>query len=181
LLRAGVDVAYVEAAARDAASIGKQLDTSACDLLIIVGGSGVGRTDASVIALTTRGEVIAHGLALQPGRTAAAGRIAQTPAIIVPGSPDQALAAWWAVALPVLDLLANQERGTLSLPLARKIASTVGLAEIVLLERQADAWMPLATGDLPLETVARADAWLLVSDSSEGYAAGTPVKAYVLR
>jgi molybdopterin molybdotransferase len=181
LLRAGFDVAYVEAAARDEASIGKQLDTSACDLLIIVGGSGVGRTDASVIALAARGEVIAHGLALQPGRTAAVGRIAQTPVIIVPGSPDQALGAWWTVVLPVLDRVTSRQPGTLSLPLTRKIASTVGLAEIVLLERQANAWLPLATGDLPLETVARADAWLLVSGGSEGYAAGTPVKAYLLR
>jgi molybdopterin biosynthesis enzyme len=41
--------------------------------------------------------------------------------------------------------------------------------------------MPLAVGDLPLAAVARADAWLLVPDSSEGYAAGTPVDAYMLR
>jgi molybdopterin molybdotransferase len=181
LRTAGADVARVEAAARDAASIGKQLDDSDCDLLIIVGGSGVGRTDASVIALAARGEVIAHGLALQPGRTAAVGRIGRAPAIVIPGTPDQALAVWWAVVLPVLDRLANRERGTLTLPLARKIASSVGLVEIVLLERQADAWMPLATGDLPLETVVRADAWLLVSGGSEGYAAGAPVSAYLLR
>jgi hypothetical protein len=67
------------------------------------------------------------------------------------------------------------------LPLARKVASSVGLAEIVLLERRDDSWMPLAIGDLPLETAARADAWLLVSGGSEGYAAGTPAKAYLLR
>ena len=97
------------------------------------------------------------------------------------GRPDQALATWWTIVLPVFDRLAERERGTLSLPLARKIASSVGLAEIVLLERSGDAWMPLATGDLPLETVARADAWLLVSGGSEGYAAGTPVSAYLLR
>jgi molybdopterin biosynthesis enzyme len=41
--------------------------------------------------------------------------------------------------------------------------------------------MPLAVGDLPLAAVARADAWLLVPGSSEGYAAGTPVDAYMLR
>ena len=181
LRTAGADVTCVEATARDVASIGKQLDSSDCDLLMIVGGSGVGRTDASVIALAARGEVIAHGLALQPGRTAAVGRIGQTAVIVIPGAPDQALAVWWTIVLPLLDRLANRQRGTLSLPLARKIASTVGLAEIVLLERQPDAWMPLATGDLPLETVARADAWLLVSGGSEGYAAGTPVNAYLLR
>jgi molybdopterin biosynthesis enzyme len=125
--------------------------------------------------------VVAHGLALQPGRTAAVGSISQTPVVVVPGAPDQALAVWWAMVLPVLDRLTRRERGTLSLPLARKIASSVGLAEIALLERQDDTWTPLAIGDLPLEAVARADAWLLVSDSSEGYAAGTPANAYLLR
>jgi molybdopterin biosynthesis enzyme len=181
LRESGVDVSSVEAAARDAASIAAQLDAGNSDLLIVVGGSGVGRTDASVVALATCGEVIAHGLALQPGRTSAVGRIGQTPVIVVPGAPDQALPAWWAIVLPVLDRLAALERGTLILPLARKIASSVGVVEIVLLERSDDTWMPLATGDLPLKTVARADAWLLVPGGSEGYAAGTPAAAYLLR
>jgi molybdopterin molybdotransferase len=181
LLEGDADVMCVEASARDAVSIGKELDNSDCDLLIVIGGSGVGRTDASVVALAERGEVIAHGLALQPGRTAAVGRLGRTPVIVIPGASDQALGVWWTLALPVLDRLANRERGTLSFPIARKIASSVGLAEIVLLERRDDAWMPLAIGDLPLETVARADAWLLVPSGCEGYAAGTPADAYLLR
>lgn len=181
LRTAGADVTCVEATARDVASIDKQIDGSDCDLLVIVGGSGVGRTDASVVALAGRGEVMAHGLALQPGRTAAVGRIGQAPVVVIPGAPDQALAVWWTIVLPALDKLTGRQRKTVTLPLARKIASSVGLAEIVLLERQDEEWMPLATGDLPLETVARADAWLLVSGGSEGYAAGTPVSAYLLR
>ena len=40
--------------------------------------------------------------------------------------------------------------------------------------------MPLALGDLPLEAIVRADAWLTVPGSSEGFAAGTPVAAYML-
>jgi molybdopterin biosynthesis enzyme len=181
LREAGVDVVCVEAASREAASIGEQLDGSDCDLLLVIGGSGVGRTDASLIALAGRGEVIAHGLAMQPGRTAAVGKIGQAPVIVVPGSPDQALAVWWTIMLPVFDRLTNRERRTATLPLARKIASSVGIAEVALLRRAQDEWMPLAVGDLPLETIARADAWLLVSDGSEGYAAGTPVDAYVWR
>jgi molybdopterin biosynthesis enzyme len=181
LCESGAHVVSVESAARDAASIGMQLDDRDCDLLIIVGGSGVGRTDRSVVALAERGEVIAHGLALQPARTAAVGRIGHTPAVVVPGMPDQALAAWWTIVLPIIDRLAARQRGTLSLPLARKVASSVGIAEIALLERRGDTWMPLAVGDLPLETVARADAWLLVSGGSEGYAAGTSASAYLLR
>jgi molybdopterin biosynthesis enzyme len=67
------------------------------------------------------------------------------------------------------------------LPLARKIASAVGITEIVLLKKMDGAWMPLAIGGLSLEAIARADAWLAVPAGSEGYAAGTPVEAYMLR
>jgi molybdopterin biosynthesis enzyme len=57
----------------------------------------------------------------------------------------------------------------------------VGIAEIVLLEQVEDMWMPLAVGELTLEAIARADAWLVVPGGMEGFAAGTPVDAYMLR
>jgi len=181
LREAGIDIVFAEAAARDPASIAGLLDGSDCDLVIIAGGSGVGRTDASVIALAECGEVIAHGLALQPGRTAAVGRIGRTPVMIVPGAPDQALAVWWTLVGPTLDRLAGGQRQTATRPLARKVASSVGIAEVILLEEVDGAWKPIAAGDLPLAAVARANAWLLVPGGSEGYAAGTAVEAYMLR
>ena len=61
----------------------------------------------------------------------------------------------------------------MTLPLARKIASSVGIAEIALLARNDGAWMPLAVGDMPIERMARADAWLAIPGGSEGHAAGT--------
>jgi molybdopterin molybdotransferase len=186
---AGADVACAEARGRDAASIAKAIDAAldtaiepgACDVLVTIGGSGVGRTDAAALALAQRGVVIAHGIALQPGRTAAVGRIEKVPVIALPGAPDQALAAWWTLARPVLDRLsARQKRPTLTLPLARKIASSVGIAEIVLLQKDVGTWMPLAVGELLFETLACADAYLVVAGGSEGFAAGTPVGAYMM-
>jgi molybdopterin biosynthesis enzyme len=90
---------------------------------------------------------------------------------------------WWTLVLPVLARLAGRapQRDAATLPLARKIASHVGMTELVLLERIDGQWLPLATGELSLETIARADAWLAVPGSSEGFAAGTPVDAYMLR
>jgi molybdopterin molybdotransferase len=179
--RAGADIVCARTAGRDAASIAKSLETSSCDMLITVGGSGVGRADAAIAALTQCGEVIAYGIALQPGRTSAAGRIGKIPVIALSGAPDHALAAWWTLALPVLDRLSGrQPRQAASLPLARKIASSVGIAEIVLLERDAGAWMPLASGEFSLETIARAEAYLAVSGGSEGFAAGSHVDAYMM-
>jgi molybdopterin biosynthesis enzyme len=179
---AGAETISITAAGRDAASIAAALDGSACDLLLIVGGSGVGRTDATVTALAARGEILAHGIAVQPGRTSAVGRLGKTPVVALPGAPDQALAAWWTLVLPVLDRLSGRRpRKTVNLPLARKIASSVGIAEIVLLERKQDMWATLAVGELSLEAIARAEAWLVVSGGSEGFAAGSPVDAYMLR
>ena len=178
----GVAVVCVEATARDAASVAAAADTGACDMLITIGGTGVGGSDAVIAALARRGEVIAHGIALQPGRTAAVGRFGTIPAIALPGAPDQALAAWWTLALPVLDVLSGlAPRQTVTLPLARKIASSGGIAELVLVERTRRRWLPLAVGDLSLDAIARADAWLAVPGGAEGFAAGTPVDAYMLR
>lgn len=179
---AGAAVVCTEAAARDAGSVAKALDASSCDLLVTIGGSGVGRTDATIAALAERGEVVAHGLAVQPGRTTAVGAIGKIPVIALSGAPGHALAAFWTLALPALDRLSGrQPREAVTLPLQRKIASSVGIAEIVLLARNGGAWMPLAVGDLSLETIARSDAWLVVPGGSEGFAAGAPVDAYMLR
>jgi molybdopterin molybdotransferase len=179
---AGAEIVAFTAAGRGAASIAAAFDNTACDLLLVVGGSGVGRTDAAVTTLAARGEVLAHGIALQPGRTSAVGRVGRTPVVGLPGAPDQAFAAWWTLALPALDRLSGRRpRKTLNLPLARKIASSVGIAEIVLLERKQGAWITLASGELSLDAIARAEAWLAVPGGSEGFAAGAAVDAYMLR
>jgi len=179
---AGAEVVCVQAAGRDVVSVATAIESDACDMLVTIGGSGVGRNDATITALARCGEVLAHGVALQPGRTAATGRIGNVPVIALPGAVDAALAAWWMLALPLLDRLsALWPRARRILPLARKIASSVGIAEVVLLERVEEAWLPLAVGDFSLSTIARADAWLVVPGPSEGFAAGKPVGAYMLR
>lgn len=179
---AGLDATTLTADARDQPSIAAILDASSCDVVLTIGGSGVGHEDAAIAALAQRGEVLAHGIALQPGRTAAVARLGKVPAIALPGSPDHALAAWFALALPLIDRLsARRPRRQVTLPLARKIASSIGIAEIALLAEEHKAWMPIAVGEWPLQAIACADAWLLIPGSHEGFAAGAPVDAYLMR
>ncbi|MEW6644817.1 MAG: molybdopterin-binding protein [Pseudomonadota bacterium] len=178
---AGAQLDRTVAAGRDAASVSKAIAGADCDLLITVGGTGAGRNDAAVAALAAHATLI-HGLALQPGRTAAVGRIGAMPVVAVPGAPDQALAVWWTLVLRVLDRLSGRAaRRALVKPLARKIASTVGVTDLVLLQDTEAGWLPLAIGDLPLRALAEADAWLAVPAHSEGFATGAPVGGYPLR
>jgi molybdopterin biosynthesis enzyme len=102
--------------------------------------------------------------------------------IVIPGGPAQAFAVWQALARPVLErLTAAAPRQPIVRPLARKIASAIGFAELVLLGAIDEIWMPLAAADLPLGHIAAADAWLIVPAESEGYAAGTRAAALPLR
>lgn len=175
-------IAQTETTLRDAASIAAALDGEACDLLLLVGGTGEGRADATAEALARRNALIAHRLALKPGTTTAIGRFGSMPVIALPGAPEHAFAGFLALIRPILDRLAGRSaRSTASLPLSRKISSTVGLCEIVLLGREHDMWTPLAMGDFSLEAMRLADAWLVVPGDCEGYAAGTPVAASTLR
>lgn len=181
-LACGAAVVESEADTRDAASIADALDAADCDLLLLVGGTGVGRADAAIAALAARGDLQAHGIALEPGRTAAIGRLGAIPVIALPGAPDQAFAVWLALVRPVLDRLSmRRQQEVVTLPLTRKIASSVGVAEIALLAEDVGQWLPLAVGALSLQAIGRADAWLLVPGDSEGFAADTPVDAYLLR
>lgn len=179
---AGACATLTKAANRDATSIVSAIGDDARDLLLIVGGSGVGRSDTAVTALAACGKVVAHGLALRPGRTAAAGKIGATPVIVVPGAPSQALATWLALARPALARLSScAPRTRIVRPLARKIASAIGFAELVLLKEVDGNWMPLSAADLPLAQIAAADAWLILPAASEGYAAGTQIGGLPLR
>jgi molybdopterin biosynthesis enzyme len=179
---AGARAVGLRAKGRDPASISAALDKDTYDLVVTVGGTGIGRTDSAIEALAAAGAHLIHGLALQPGRTAASGKIGSTPVVAAPGAPDQALAVCLTLVQPALDrLTARSPRREIVRPLARKISSSIGIAEIVLLEALDETWMPIAAGQLSLEAIARADAWLAVPGDSEGYAAGTAVGALSLR
>ena len=148
------------------------------DAIVAIGGTGAGRNDTSVHVLAREGRVAVHGLALAPGETAALGFAGMRPVLLLPGRLDAALAVWLTVGRRILECLAggrhNEPADTLTL--MRKIASGVGLAELVPVRRKGGEAEPLASGYLPLSALTRADGWILVPAGSEGYAAGTPVQ-----
>jgi len=56
-----------------------------------------------------------------------------------------------------------------------KVASTVGLTELVLVRRAADGVEPLASKYPPLATLAHADGWIVIPAASEGFPPGARV------
>ena len=145
---------------------------------VVIGGSGSGRNDASVRMLGALGGVDLHGVGLRPGDTAALGSIGERPVMVLPGRLDAALAAWLVIGRRLLSRMsgfAGDEQAT-TVNLARKIASSVGIAEVVLLVRCGGGVEPVATDYFPLKALARADGWVLVPPESEGFAAGSLIE-----
>jgi molybdopterin molybdotransferase len=123
-------------------------------------------------------EIIMHGIALEPGRDCAVGMLGSTPMIVLPRQPDQALAGFIALVRPALDRLSSRTPAAqLYLPLAAKISSRVGVAELVLLKAQDGCFIPLATGDCPLHALTRATHVTLIGAASEGHGAGDSLAA----
>jgi molybdopterin molybdotransferase len=153
------------------------LSDQAADAIIAVGGTGAGRNDASVVALARVGEVVAHGIAVSPGETAAFGRVGPRPVLLLPGRLDAALAVWLVVGRRLLARLTgcSDEEAVIRARLARKVTSTLGLAEVVPVRIHEGAVEPIASGYVPLSALARANGWIFIKPDSEGYPAGSEV------
>lgn len=178
ILARAVEAEGGEAKLAQADSLESALLDRACDAILTIGGTGSGRRDAAVKTLARVGKVEVHGFGLAPGESAALGTVASRPVLMLPGRLDAALAAWLVIGRPLLALLAGRggEEPGIAVALARKVASTVGLAEVVPVRRTAAGAEPLASGFFTWTALARADGWILVPPESEGYAAGATVE-----
>lgn len=113
-------------------------------------------------------------LALNPGDGASLHLAADgAPTILLPPRFDGMIAAFTALALPLIERLGDRKIAGESRVLTRKIASQVGIAEIVLLKTVAEGYRPLATGDMTLAGLMEADRIALMPPESEGVAAGS--------
>jgi molybdopterin biosynthesis enzyme len=178
LLARAVEAAGGIAEVAQASSLESALLDRACDAIITVGGTGTGRRDASVKTLARVGKVEIHGFGVAPGETAALGFANAHPVLMLPGRLDAALAVFLLVGRDLVARLAGRSDDETPIPvtLARKIASTVGLAEVVLVRRTERGVEPLASGFFSWGALARADGWILVPPESEGFAEGAAVE-----
>jgi molybdopterin molybdotransferase len=152
------------------------------DAVAMIGGTGAGACDDTVHALRQTGAVEVHGIALSPGETTAFGIANSRPVLLVPGRLDAAVAVWLLIGQAILARLRGgaEHASSRHSTLTGKIASTVGLTELVLVRQVGDGAEPLASKYLPLAMLAQADGWIVIPAASEGLPPGARVTMYPL-
>ncbi|MEW6363014.1 MAG: gephyrin-like molybdotransferase Glp [Acidobacteriota bacterium] len=165
---------------------------SGADVLAISGGSSVGERDLmlKVVSELPGAEVLAHGVAIRPGKPTLLARIGDRAVFGLPGHP---VSAWVVAAVflaPFLRYLQGEplRRG----PLGRRVAATLsasvhsvpGLEVYMRVRLETGSGglvaVPLFGKSSMLSTLARADALLRVPLHSEGLAKGETVEVVLL-
>lgn len=158
------------------ATIGSPDDRSAAfppHLTIAIGDVTIGLHDPAFAWAAARNGWRGIGCpAMRPGDTVICGVADGSPVMVIPSRLDAVLSAVLLIARPLIGALAGatespwRERRALT----RKIASAVGLSELVLLADAEDgrAWTPVGVGDFGWIDAAAACAYAEVPPESEG-------------
>ncbi len=152
------------------------------DMIIIIGGTSVGERDYAPRVLAEVGELLVHGVRLQPGKPTAFGMVDSKLVICLPGYSVAALSDLYLFVRPALKKMAHLDDGlpTICARLAGKIASKPGYLSVVRVAlRSGEAEPIMVSGAGILSSVARADGFVIVPEEREGIEAGEMVEVHL--
>ena len=142
----------------------------------------MGEKDYVPRILSEMGELLVHGVRLQPGKPTAIGVVAEKPVVCLPGYPVAMLFDLYLFVRPALQRISHrcdpQPRARAAL--TRKIPSRPGYLSLVRVALQGEQAEPIMiSGAGILSSVARADGFVLVSEAKEGLEAGEMVDVFL--
>ena len=154
------------------------------DIVIVSGGSSVGIEDLAPTLVAAHGELAVHGVAMRPSSPTGLGRIEQRLIFLLPGNPVSALCAYDFFAGRAIRALGGRAKEwpyrSVRATLARKISSPIGRLDYARVRLEDGRVEPLSVaGASVLSSTTRADGFVIVSDDSEGYAAGSQVDVWL--
>lgn len=151
------------------------------DVIVVTGGSSVGKEDFAPVVANELGEVAFHGIALKPGSTTGLGRIGDTWVVLGPGYPVAAHVAWDLVARPLIAALLGTDARwpyrTETKKMAEPYPKREGRTEVVrvLVDPDGAHVRVLPGGSAILSTLTEAYGFLCLPDEQGALQPGDPV------
>jgi molybdenum cofactor synthesis domain-containing protein len=168
------DEAKLEAAMRGA--------LESCDMLVLSGGTSKGAGDVShrIIARLGKPGIIAHGVALKPGKPLCLAVCDGKPVVILPGFPTSAMFTFHDMIVPVLRRMAGLPPRSDAKVMAKvpvRTASELGRTEFVMVSlvegTEGLIAYPSGKGSGAITSFAQADGFLKVDALADQIQAGT--------
>jgi putative molybdopterin biosynthesis protein len=167
---------------------------ASADIVMLSGGTSKGAGDLSyrVVAELSDPGIVAHGVALKPGKPICLAATRGRPVVVLPGFPTSAIFTFHEFVAPVIRLLAGrgmQSRTVVPARLAVKVNSEIGRTEYLLvgLVETTDeatgttlAAYPMGQGSGSVTTFSRADGFATIGRHQEIVQAGTLVDVQLL-
>ena len=153
-----------------------------CDMLVLSGGTSKGAGDLShrIVARLGKPGIIAHGVALKPGKPLCLAVCDGKPVVILPGFPTSAMFTFHDMIVPVLRRMAGLPPRSDAKVMARvpvRIASELGRTEFVMvsLVDGTDGLIayPSGKGSGAITSFAQADGFLKIDALADQMPAGT--------
>ena len=199
---AGGEPARLGIVADDAAALRDQLRHALefADVVLLSGGTSKGEGDVSyrVVSELTDPGIVAHGVALKPGKPICLAATGGRAVVVLPGFPTSAIFTFHEFVAPVLRMLAGgaaEERTVVQARLAVKVNSEIGRTEYLLVGLveiparsvglEADqpttlAAYPMGQGSGSVTTFSRADGFATIDRHQEIVEAGTILDVQLL-
>jgi molybdopterin molybdotransferase/putative molybdopterin biosynthesis protein len=164
-------------------------DALNCDMVVLSGGTSKGAGDLSyrVVSRFNDPGIVAHGVALKPGKPICLAVTQGKPVVILPGFPTSAVFTFHEFVAPVIRAYAGRgqvHRETVNARLPHRVNSDRGRTEYLLvgLLRGTEGLTayPMGKGSGSVTTFSLADGFLTIDQQTEIVEADTPVTVTLL-
>lgn len=155
-----------------------------CDALLLSGGTSKGAGDLShrILSRLTDPGIVAHGVALKPGKPLCLAVTKGKPVVVLPGFPTSAMFTFHEFVAPVLRALAGlppAAKEAVSATVPMRLGSERGRTEYVMVSLVRGsgglAAYPLSKGSGAVTAFSAADGFIAIDPQAEALEAGTPV------
>ncbi|HUG93514.1 MAG TPA: molybdopterin biosynthesis protein [Planctomycetaceae bacterium] len=156
------------------------------DVVILSGGTSKGAGDLSYRVLAGRLQppgIVAHGVALKPGKPICLAVSAGKPVVILPGFPTSAIFTFHEFVAPVIRAFAGlpaESRETVRATLPLRINSDRGRTEYLLVGLVQGAAYPMGKGSGSVTAFSQADGFITIDQHTEQLEAGSTVDVTLL-
>jgi putative molybdopterin biosynthesis protein len=164
------------------------------DIVLLSGGTSKGAGDVSyrVVAELSDPGIVAHGVALKPGKPICLAATHGRPVVVLPGFPTSAIFTFHEFVAPVLSAMAGrgvEERTVVEARLAVRVNSEIGRTEYLLVGlvdagdtagEPSLAAYPMGQGSGSVTSFSRADGFTRIGQHEEIVSAGTTITVRLL-